>query len=176
MVSCPQFRLIQGFSILLFFSILSVSKSNNTQTDPHTHSPPQPLKYALRKLIRNGNRKYVRYHRVNTIPCTNTKCSGALKIQPASQSGPRLCIGRKGEKTQRWQKKKKKSANEASQALVLPTTKLASLTAFFSYFTPCFCLFPPLQSLHDPRLPTSIYFTKFSEVMNTINDTFTNPF
>ena len=159
MVSCPQFRLIQGFSILLFFSILSVSKSNNTQTDPHTHSPPQPLKYALRKLIRNGNRKYVRYHRVNTIPCTNTKCSGALKIQPASQSGPRLRIGGKGKKNWCWQKKKKKkkkSASEASQVVVLPTTKLASLTAIFpisplfSAFFPHYgaCMVPGYQHLY----------------------------
>ena len=157
MVSCPQFHLIQGFSILLFFSILSASKSNNTQTDPHTHSPPQPLKYALRKLIRNGNRKYVRYHCVNTIPCTNTKCSGALKIQPASQSGPRLCIGRKGEKTQRWQKKKKKNRRmkRAKRQSSPPLSLLHSLLFFpisplVSAFSPHYraCMVPGYQPLY----------------------------
>ena len=73
-------------------------------------------------------------------------------------------------------KKKHHRASKASQALVLPTTKLASIArCYFSYFTLFYFAFSPTTE-PGPRLPTSIHCSKSYEVMNKIDDTFTNLF
>ena len=84
----------------------------------------------------------------------------------------------KKKRKEKEKEKKHRWANNASQAVVLLTTKLASIAhCYFSYFTLFFFAFFPHQGAWShARIPTSLHCSKSSEVMNKINDTFTNLF
>ena len=87
-----------------------------------------------------------------------------------------------GEKEKKLGAGKKKKIGEQSEpsSVVVPTTKLASLTVIFptKVLHPFFLAFSPTtEPAWSQAIPTSnIYFAKFSEVINTINDTLTNLF